>query len=233
VGLAQENRLNKFIDSRIDVRDKQVLRKWMTMRYSALALEEIVRNTDFDAGRALNRIATGVTYCGVVSGKRRSQMARPASIRLAVLVASVCLLGSRLGAQDGSGSKTPLAGAWKIIETSAHGPYLQPSLYLFTARHFSRMSTLGGNLRPLFEKSNPSAATAAEKIAAYDTMFANTGTYDVSGDVITFNSVLAKLPNAQGTSSPMAKLRFKIKGNTLTLTQWGNESVFLKLTRVE
>jgi hypothetical protein len=124
----------------------------------------------------------------------------------------ICLQTISLAAPDGSAAATPLTGAWKLVETSGNGAYSQPSLYIFTARHF--MSTAGGKSRPNFKSSNPGDATAAEKIAAYDTFVANTGSYELSGDTIVFNVLLAKLPNSEGTASPLAKLRFKIQGNT-------------------
>jgi hypothetical protein len=118
---------------------------------------------------------------------------------------------------------TPVTGVWKMQG--------QPGLYIFTEKHFSRISTIGAQPRKPFK--NPAEATAAEKIAAYDTLFANTGTYEVAGDLVTFNSVLAKAPNSSGLSGRFARLKFHIAGTKLTLTHPDNPAESLTLTRVE
>src|SRR5580765_4771543 len=105
-----------------------------------------------------------------------------------------------------------MRGAWKVVGTQA-GPVAQPSLYVFTARHFSRMETVGEEPRAKFKDSDPTKTTTPEKIAAYDTFIANTGTYEISGNTIVFKILLAKSPNR-----PDEKLQFTLSGNMLTIT---------------
>ena len=144
--------------------------------------------------------------------------------RVALLLTCLTIGSIHVSAQ--AGSKSPLLGAWKVVETQA-GPVTQPSLYVFTARHFSRMNTVGEKPRAKFKDSDPAKTTSQEKIAAYDTFGANTGTYEISGSTIVFKILLAKSPNR-----PDDKLQFRIDGNALTITNPETKAV-TKLTRVE
>lgn len=144
--------------------------------------------------------------------------------RTALMVACLAIASVGLAAQ--AGSKSPLVGAWKVIETQA-GPVAQPSLWTFTSRHFSRMETVGGKPRAKFKDSDPARATSLEKIAAYDTFAANTGTYEASDNTIVFKVLLAKSPNR-----PDDTLQYRIEGNTLTVTD-PETKAFTKLTRLE
>lgn len=146
--------------------------------------------------------------------------------RIVLLFICVALWSINLSAQTGTSSKSPLIGAWKVVETQA-GPVTQPNLYLFTARHFSRMNTIGEKPRAKFKDSDPAKTTAPEKISAYDTFGANTGTYEISGNTIVFKILLAKSPNR-----PDDKLQFTLTGNMLTITNPETKAV-TKLTRVE
>ena len=146
--------------------------------------------------------------------------------RLVLLLVCVALWSIHLSAQAGTSSKSPLVGAWKIVETQT-GPVSQPNLYLFTARHFSRMRTNGEKPLAKFKDADPAKITSQEKIAAYDTFGANTGTYEISGNTIVFNVLLARDPNRQAD-----KLQFRIEGNMLTITDPETKAV-TKLTRVE
>jgi hypothetical protein len=142
-----------------------------------------------------------------------------------MLLGFVCLIAASAAVPPADAVRTAVTGVWKPADL--------PGLYIFTAKHFSRMSVLGGEPRPRFKSSNPADATAAEKIAAYDTLFANTGTYEIAGDTITFHSILAKSPNSSGVAGRFAKMRFKIEGNTLTFTHPLDTAESLTLTRVE
>src|SRR5688572_28229023 len=58
---------------------------------------------------------------------------------------------------------------------------------------YSRMNVAANQPRAQFK--DPANATPQEKVAAYDTFTANTGTYQISGDSIVFDVMLAKVPN--------------------------------------
>ena len=145
--------------------------------------------------------------------------------RLVLLFVSISMGSVQLAAQAGTG-KSPLVGAWKVVETEV-GPVSQPNLYIFTARHFSRMNTIGDKPRAKFKEYDPAKTTPQEKIAAYDSFAANTGTYEISGNTIVFKVLLAKNPNR-----PDDKFQFKVEGNTLTITDPATKDM-TKLTRQE
>jgi len=114
------------------------------------------------------------------------------SVAVLIVAAVIALASGATLAQGQPGAKSPVIGAWKIVETQ-NGPVTQPSLYIFTARHYSRMNVAANQPRAQFK--DPANATPQEKVAAYDTFTANTGTYQISGDSIVFDVMLAKVPN--------------------------------------
>jgi hypothetical protein len=140
-----------------------------------------------------------------------------------VVVAAV-LAAMPVYAQQPSGN--PLVGAWKILE-SPEGPQSQPSLWIFTNHHFSRMAVQGPRARNGFK--DPAKPTVDEKAVAFDTFGANTGSYEVVGDTIVFHVVVAKAPvvGSQGQEQ-----QFAIKNGTLTITNARTGATF-KLARLE
>ena len=116
-----------------------------------------------------------------------------------------------------------LQGAWKIIEVatrSAGGnwaigtpPYL--SVYIFTSRHYSYMFAPGTGPRRLFV-GDPNQPTDAEKVAAYDSIVAGSGTYDLTGSTLTLNAILHKNPNEMAGEA--LKYAVEIDGPVLRLT---------------
>jgi hypothetical protein len=99
----------------------------------------------------------------------------------------------------------PLVGAWRVSELSVESPDtsytitdVQPSLYMFTERHYSFMRVTGDQPRELFVGDAPvigsRTPTDAERIAACSAFTANSGTYEVSGSTLTLRPVVAKNP---------------------------------------
>src|SRR5687768_228953 len=90
---------------------------------------------------------------------------------------------SNVGTQTAATSPA-LKGAWKIVEQSGRSPgadwtvsvtpYL--SLYIFTDKHYSYMFAPGLVPRGLFA-GDPNRPTDAEKVAAYNSFVAGSGTY--------------------------------------------------------
>ena len=134
----------------------------------------------------------------------------------ALLVLSV--LSGGLFAQGGS--RGPLEGAWRVAEIVVTGAGAsktaspQPGLFIFTQRHYSLMWVPGNQPRTLFKAEDP---TNEEKITAFDSFVANTGTYELSGTTLTIRPMVARFPNCTGG----AFMRFQVlaEGKTLTLTQ--------------
>src|SRR5712691_12332793 len=97
-----------------------------------------------------------------------------------------------------SGSRGPLEGTWNVTEIVVTGagafsaPSPNPGLFIFTKTHYSVFMVPVKQPRSLFETETP---TTAEKVAAFDSMAANTGTYEISGSTLTVRPMVAKNPN--------------------------------------
>ena len=114
-------------------------------------------------------------------------------------------------------------GAWKITEvwsrsrggawTAGATPYL--SIYMFTDKHYSYMFAPGREPRRLFA-GGPSQPTNAEKVAAYDTFVAGSGTYSLTGSTLMLTAILHKNPNEM-TGHPL-KYSVELDDNTLRMT---------------
>jgi Lipocalin-like domain len=136
------------------------------------------------------------------------------------LVIIAFILGAS-GAVFAQSKATPLAGAWRIIYSQFTGPNgrttnnPQPGLYLFTANYYSNMAVTSDKPRPALA-NDASKASAAELNATWGKFTANSGTYEIRGDMLTIHPIVAKNPNVMASGS-VTTLSFKIEGTTLTL----------------
>jgi hypothetical protein len=134
------------------------------------------------------------------------------TLLLAVVTASL--------ASAQSGTKKPIEGVWKITEIvvtgadASNNANAQPSLIIFAQQHYSMMYVPGNKARTLYKAQEP---TNDEKIAAFDSLVANTGTYEISGSTLTIHPIVARNPNFMAGGSD--KYQFRIEGTTLTLTE--------------
>jgi hypothetical protein len=134
------------------------------------------------------------------------------------LFAVMIVCGAVLGAQGTT--RQPIEGVWKVNEMVVTGAdastvsNAQPSLFIFAKTHYSMMYVPGNKPRAL---SKAEDATTEEKLAAYDSFVANTGTYEVSGSALTIQPIVARNPNFM--ASGFDKYQFRIDGNTLSLTE--------------
>ena len=166
---------------------------------------------------------------------------------VAAAVVGVVVVSADVGFGQAKPSTNPsIQGVWKITELVRTGANAtknsnpQPSVYIFTARHYSIMSINGTQARaavPAFK--NPDKPTDAEKLATYEMwepVTANSGTYEIKGTTLTRRPLVAK--NVGVMTNPPVAGEFKLQGNTLVLT---NKSLAgqpvsetrLTLTRVE
>lgn len=109
--------------------------------------------------------------------------------------------------QAGGGS---LRGVWKVTHATAAGKrtdWSRPSLIIFTQRHYSLFIVLGD--RPPYEQPTPQ-----QKVATFDALSTNGGTYEVKGNKLTLMRTVAKNLYAEGSSQTV---EYRIEGNTLTL----------------
>jgi hypothetical protein len=132
---------------------------------------------------------------------------------LALVVAATTLSGQ-------SAPTNPLIGAWKLDSG-------QPGLYLFTKSHYSFSRVQG---EPLPDYPSNDKATDAQKVAVFNTLYLNSGTYTVTGNTLATKAMMAKSKFAIGGAGN--QYEFAIAGNALTLTQKPSGAV-LKLTRLE
>ena len=133
--------------------------------------------------------------------------------------------------------RKPLEGIWKVVEIAGTGTDASKnanphqSLFIFTRNHYSMMLVTGTQPRALF--NSVIEPTDQEKISAFDSFVANTGTYEVMGSTLTFRPIVARYPNFMAGGS--AEYQFRIEGKTLSLTGQvsGPKFTRLKLVRVE
>jgi lipocalin-like protein len=148
-------------------------------------------------------------------------------IAFGLFVAAFGLMTVALAQQRGPG----IRGVWKVVEVNGGNEGTitspQPGLYMFTDQHYSMMRVTGTRPRPKFESN--AKATDAEKVATYDGLFAQSGTYQISGSTITTRPLVAKAEFP--VMGPPGKAEIKIDGNTLWWTAPGGQ--VLKFTRVE
>jgi len=154
------------------------------------------------------------------------------STLFAFLISSV-LFYPTLGLAQGS-----VQGTWKNVEesfTSSDTSWTDknplPGLFVFGKKHYSIMHARGDKPRELF--ADDRNRTDAEMVAAYNSFWANSGTYEISGSTITTRTIVAKNPNRMAENRTV-KIKYKLDGDTLWLTfSWrGGASVF-KCSRLE
>ncbi len=154
-----------------------------------------------------------------------------------VFVASVIIGTQALGQPHPS-----VRGVWRVVEATRSGPNAgtisspQPSLYIFTASHYSMVSVNGREPRP---SPDTTTATADELRAVWGTNFtANAGTYELAAGTLTTRPLVAKNPMVMRPGNALT-FSCKIEGDTLWLTsKTGPQGPIenpptLKLTRVE
>ncbi len=151
-----------------------------------------------------------------------------------------------VGCQPATEEAGPLEGAWKVVEFSTTSPdtsstitSLQPSLFIFLKQHYSVMFVPGSEPRELFSGDEPVLGwldpTDAEKLAAYDSFIANSGTYELTDSTLTTRPMVAKNPNFMAGGS--LTFTYRVEADTLRLTlrlPWAPETEIRRtLVRLE
>ena len=130
-----------------------------------------------------------------------------------------------------AGTRNPLVGAWKVTEiANANAQPItdpQPSLYVFTGKHYS-FARINGT-KPLPGYASNDKATDGDKVAVFNAIYLNSGTYTVTGNLLTTKAMMAKSAFAIGGAN---QYEFGVNGSTLTLTQKPMGPV-IKLVRLE
>ncbi|HEY5619008.1 MAG TPA: hypothetical protein VIK60_13785 [Vicinamibacterales bacterium] len=151
------------------------------------------------------------------------------------LVLIVLLVGSAIAVTvsgQSPASANPLVGAWRVTEfADGNGPAItspQPGLYIFARQHYSFTRIQG--TRPLPDYPSNDKATDADKVAVFNALYLNTGTYTVTGNSLATKAMVAKSKFAIGGNGN--QYDFSVTGNTLVLTQKPSGAV-IKLVRLE
>lgn len=156
---------------------------------------------------------------------------RPVLAAVVVTLLAVAAVAVTASGQS-SASSNPLVGAWRVTEfadpNASPITNPQPGLYVFARQHYSFARIQG--TRPLPDYPSNDKATDADKVAVFNALYLNTGTYTVTGNRLATKAMVAKSKFAIGGAGN--QYDFAIAGNTLTLTQRPSGAV-LKLTRLE
>lgn len=136
-----------------------------------------------------------------------------------------------------------IEGVWKVTEITTTGDnavtksVTQPSMYLFTKKHYSIIFVASDTERPAAE--DISKLTADELRAVFVTGFvANAGTYEMKAGKLTLRPMVAKSPAAMKAGSWSAS-KITVNGTTMTLVGESNDAgpiknpTTRKLVRVE
>ena len=158
----------------------------------------------------------------------------------------VLLIAGLLTSEGISGELKPqsIQGVWQTVEVTIPGPVKQtitipeprPNLTVITAKHYSRVQVEAEGARPAV--ADVTKASADDLRAAWGPFYAEAGTYEVTGNVITLRPVAAKNPAAM-TPGAFTTWSFTIESNTLRVTAERNQNgpianpVTVKLVRIE
>jgi len=140
---------------------------------------------------------------------------RAALLLVTLLCVSVMPATAQRSGAAATTAVSPLQGVWQVVG-AAGGPQVN-GLFIFTRTHYSMMMAAAD--RPDLVDMN--AASADQLRAVFDPVAANSGTYDVAGDLVTIHPVAAKFPVVMkpGATEVYA---FRIEGNALSFTQRRN-----------
>ena len=156
------------------------------------------------------------------------------SVRPTLMLVLLLALGAVAVTLAGQSASTanPLVGAWKVTEigdpNASPNTNPQPGLYIFTRQHYS-FARINGT-RPLPEYPSNDKATDADKVAVFNALFLNSGTYTVTGNRLATKALVAKSAFAIGGAGN--QFEFTLTGNTLVLTQQPSGAV-IRLVRLE
>jgi hypothetical protein len=138
--------------------------------------------------------------------------------RLTAFVLGLLLVTA--GAPRTNAASTPLTGAWKAVNVGAGQNVRRTAgLAIFTDTHYSIMVFDAESERP--DITDVSKASADEMRGLWAGWVANTGTYELNGDLVTIHPTGAKIPLVMKPGANEV-YRYKIEGNALSWTQQRN-----------
>ncbi len=139
------------------------------------------------------------------------------------LVGVLATLAVLLAASRTNTPNPALHGAWTVTSWEVEGeavPAPQPGMIVFTETHYTMMYVDVAEPRARYAGDD---MTNPEVIAAYNTLTANSGRYEVSGNQLTTRAYVAKDPNYMGDWPENTSVyTFRMEGETLHL-QWPSD----------
>ncbi|MDB5809670.1 MAG: hypothetical protein JWN94_1792 [Betaproteobacteria bacterium] len=137
------------------------------------------------------------------------------------------------GAQaQSTAPQTPLGGAWRVTQIAEpNKPPVtspQPGLLIFAKQYYS-FTRINGS-KPLPDYPTNDKATDAEKVAVFDALYLNAGTYTATANTLTTKSIVAK--SAFAMAGPGNNFDYSIAGDMLVLTQ-KPQGIVIRFVRVE
>jgi hypothetical protein len=139
-------------------------------------------------------------------------------IRTAVMMAAAVVAASTLEAQ----APAPrLQGAWRLVAVrvgDSVNKAPEPSLYLFTARHYSLTRVDAPRSVP----RNPTSKATAEELRDLLAFSAQAGTYETANGTLTFRRVAALAPVNMAKGN-WVRLKLTAKGDTIVITAIANQ----------
>jgi len=153
-------------------------------------------------------------------------------MKLLVSLLALFAVAVTVSGQSSATGGNALVGAWRVTEIAdANGPPItnpQPGMYIFTRQHYSFVRVNG--TRPLPDYPSNDKATDADKVAVFNALYLNTGTYTVTGSTLATRAAVAK--SAFAMAGAGNQYEFTVTGNALVLTQKPSGAV-LRLVRLE
>lgn len=124
---------------------------------------------------------------------------------------------------------SPLEGAWIVSSWENLGGSAiddpQPGLFIFTGTNYSIMYVNTAETRAQYDGDN--GQTDAEMLAAYTSLTANSGGYEIDGNTFTTYAYVAKDTNYMGGFPENGALyQFERDGDTLIVTTESNPAIF-------
>jgi len=136
-----------------------------------------------------------------------------------LVAAAVCMGLAPVGAQPGN-APVNLQGAWRVVSTTGASPSAnaQPSLLLFTGRHYSILRVTSP--QPRAAVADPAKASAAQLLSMWGNQgfVANAGTYEYANGTLTTHPLVAKNPDVMKAGSIIV-YSAKAEGTAVVLTE--------------
>ncbi len=130
-----------------------------------------------------------------------------------------------------------IEGAWKLVEIispdGVKNSAPQPGMWMFTEKHYGLGMVLGTKVR--VQPDAVAQALGVKKVSLWDAFVANTGTYSVSGNMLTTVPIVAEAEEAM-TNGFLLKYEMNFEGNdtvSLTTKAGGGVNSVWKLQRLE